>query len=195
MLVILGLNVRGRGHIPTKGPCIIIANHNSHLDTLVLTTLLPLHLLHRVRPVAAADYFLKNRVMRWFSLNLMGIIPMKRSSINLRDPFVEVSKSLHNQEIILLYPEGTRGEPEQRQELKRGIALLAKKHPDVPIIPVFMHGLGKSLPRNESLFVPFIADVFVGQAFYWQGDRDQFMHKIRSVFAQLASQKQFPDWE
>ena len=195
MLVILGLNVRGRGHIPTKGPCIIIANHNSHLDTLVLTTLLPIHLLHRVRPVAAADYFLKNRVIRWFSLNLMGIIPMKRSSIRQRDPFVEVSKSLSNQEIILLYPEGTRGEPEQRQALKRGIALLAKKHPDVPIIPVFMHGLGKSLPRNESLFVPFIADVFVGQALYWQGDREQFMDQIHSVFAQLASQKQFPDWE
>ena len=50
-------------------------------------------------------------------------------------------------EILVLFPEGSRGEPERLTEFKRGVALLVKDNPEVPVTPVFMHGLGKSLPK------------------------------------------------
>ena len=57
---------------------------------------------------------------------------------------------------------GTRGEPERMQELKSGVAVLASKYPQVPVVPVFMHGLGKSMPKGTFIPVPFFVDVYIG---------------------------------
>ena len=65
--IVLGLNVRRNQLLPTEGPAVVVANHNSHLDALTLMTLFGMRRLAIVRPVAVADYFLKNRLLAWFS--------------------------------------------------------------------------------------------------------------------------------
>ena len=74
VLIVLGLNIRNKAGLPSEGPAVIAANHNSHLDTMVLMSLYPLTKIHRIRPVAAAEYFLVNKVLAWFSINCIGII-------------------------------------------------------------------------------------------------------------------------
>ncbi len=85
VFIVLGLNVRFRERLPLKGPAILAPNHNSHLDTMVLLSLYPLSVIHKIRPVAAADYFLKNRFFAWFSLSVIGIIPLDRSGNTERE--------------------------------------------------------------------------------------------------------------
>ena len=76
VLVAVGVNVRRPELLPRQGPAIVVANHNSHLDTAVLMTLLRWRQLEKVRPVAAADYFLRSKLLSWFSRKVIGIIPI-----------------------------------------------------------------------------------------------------------------------
>ena len=196
VLIILGMNVRHRHRLPLEGPAVIVANHNSHLDTLVLMTLFPLRCLHKLRPVAAADYFLRNRFLAWFSLKIMNIIPLERKNLRKREQlFAGVYEALDQGDLIILYPEGTRGEPEQVQKYKSGIYHLMKERPDVPIYPIFTHGLGKALPKGDFVLVPFFCDVFVGQPFYWQKDRRAFMNELQKKMELLASEGDFAAWD
>ncbi len=194
VLVVLGLNVRHRERLPATGPAILVGNHNSHLDTMVLFTLLPLRLLPRVRAAAAMDYFLRNRLMAWFALNIVGIVPVARRGAGGDDPLAGCSAALERGDVLIFFPEGTRGEPEHMAPFKRGIARLAERHPDIPVIPVYMHGLGKALPRGDFLLVPFFCDVFVGEPVTGE-NRNEFMDALDARMHALAAEGGFPPWE
>ena len=187
-------------NVPKEGPAILVANHNSHLDTMVLMTLLPARLLPRVRPVAAADYFLRNRLMAWFSLEIIGILPVSRAGRKPgTDPLAEANAALERGEVVILFPEGTRGEPESLAGLKTGVAHLALAHPEAPLVPVFMHGLGKSLPKGGLVPVPFFCDVFVGEPLHggderWGGDPHRLRDGLEERLRELAEEGTFPEW-
>lgn len=195
VLIVLGLNVRRRELLPEDGPAILAANHNSHLDTLVLMTVLPLRLLPKLRPVAAIDYFLGNRLLAWFALNIIGIIPLSRKPQRGVDPLAACSEALGRGDILILFPEGSRGEPERLGRYKTGIAHLAERSPQVPVIPIFIHGAGKALPKGEAVLVPFFCDVFVGEPICWYGDRSEFMASLETISNKLANEGAFPAWD
>ena len=194
--VLLGLNVRRRELLPKKGPAIIVANHNSHLDTRVLMSLFALRRLPNVRPIAAADYFLKTKAMAWFATSLIGIIPMERGKASRDfDPLKPCCDALDRKDIIILFPEGTRGEPEKLSQFKKGVAHLTERYPAVPVTPVFLHGLGKALPKDDCIFVPFFCDVLVGEPMVHQTDKVGFMNTLNARFKALADEGHFSAWD
>ncbi len=192
----LGVNVRHRRRLPSRGPALVVANHNSHLDALVLMSLFPTRRLPMVRPVGAADYFFRNALLSWFSRTILGIIPLDRSGGKSRQEILApVLDALAEDRIVIFFPEGTRGDPERAKPLKSGVAFLAETFPEVPVYPVFMHGLGKALPKGEALLVPFFCDVFVGEPFSWTGTKEGFMAELGERMARLAEEGKFPAWE
>lgn len=187
LMLVLGINIKNRHNLPKEGPMIIVANHNSHMDTIVLMALFPLRILHQVRPVAAADYWLKNKAISWFSTYVVNIIPIDRQRKDkISDPLAPIEEALKNGSIAIIFPEGSRGQPEQLSEFKSGIAHLSRRCPDVPVVPVFMRGMGKTLPRGTGLFLPFFCDVIFGQSFTWNGSKQAFMKRIMHQFKLLA---------
>ena len=105
------------------------------------------------------------------------------------------SAALERGDILILFPEGSRGEPEQLDAFKTGVAHLAKRYPAAAVTPVFLHGLGKALPRGTWLLVPFFCDVFVGEALAWTGERASFMAALEQRTAALAAEGHFPAWD
>lgn len=186
--LLLGLNIYSAQRLPARGPAILAANHNSHLDTLVLMALYPLSQLHRVRPVAAADYFLRNRFTSWLSLNVIGIIPLDREGqVDKEKVFDLCQQALANDEILLLFPEGSRGEAEKLQPLRKGIYHLARSHPGTKVVPIAMHGLGRALPKGGSMVVPFNCDVAIGEALLPGEDSNVFMQELQTSLEGLLA--------
>ena len=189
VLIISGVHVLGKEKLPSEGPCIIAANHNSHLDTMVLMSIFPLSKINQVKPVAAADYFMKNRYFAWFSQNVIGIIPLKRRPTKEEGhPLLGVTKALKNGDIVIVFPEGSRGVPEEMGTFKTGIAHLAKEFPSIPVVPIYIHGAGKALPKGEALFVPFIIDVNIGEALYYHDENNKvFTQRLEKSIIELES--------
>jgi 1-acyl-sn-glycerol-3-phosphate acyltransferase len=194
--IVIGLRYQNTPILPKGGPAILIANHNSHLDTMVLISLLPLKILHKVQPVAAADYFLKNKFMAWFALNIIGILPIERQGKDKTvNPIEQCAKALDSGKILIFFPEGSRGEPEKMTDLKYGVVKLAERCPKVPLYPIYMHGLGKTLPKGDALFVPFFCDVVFSEPMTYDVNGEGFYDDVKTRFEELQDSVKLPKWD
>jgi 1-acyl-sn-glycerol-3-phosphate acyltransferase len=186
--VFTGADIVGREKLPLKGPAILVANHSSHVDTVLLLTIYPSRALDHVRPAAAADYFLRGRLMTWFSRNILAIVPVARDRAGSgEDVLAPAREALAAGDIVLIFPEGTRGDGEEMSKLKSGVARLAAAFPDAPVTPIWLQGAGRVLPKGAHVPVPLNCTVLVGDAIRWAGDRAAFMEEMRVALEALRA--------
>ena len=185
-----GADVVRREKLPTRGPAIVVANHNSHIDTLLMLALFSPQALMRVRPAAAADYFLADPVVGWFSRNIIGIVPVERGKAGEGvDVLAPAREALARGDILLIFPEGTRGAAgEDLAPLKSGVARLAAAAPDVPVIPVWIQGAGRVLAKGEHVPVPLTCCALVGDPIHWKGERAAFMAELKAALEALKAE-------
>jgi 1-acyl-sn-glycerol-3-phosphate acyltransferase len=194
--LMFGLNKVGAQNLPTQGPAIIVANHNSHVDTLVLLCIFPSRLIGRLRPVAAADHFLGDPVSSWFSRRVVGIIPLKRSgAVKGEDVLAQAKEALNDGDILIVFPEGTRGAPEEIGAFKAGVARLAEAAPDAPIVPIYIQGAGRALPRGSKIPVPFDITIVIGEPLRFAGSRPELIVQLRDRIDALKSLAPPLKWE
>jgi 1-acyl-sn-glycerol-3-phosphate acyltransferase len=181
-----GCDVIGRERLPAAGPAIVIANHTSHVDTLLLLTIFPTRLVDRVRPVAAADYFLRGPLIGWFSRSLVGIVPVVRANTLHEDVLAPARAALAAGDIVIVFPEGTRGPAtDALGPLKSGVARLAEAFPQAPVTPVWIEGAGRVLPKGALLPAPMNCTALVGEPIVWDGDKATFMEALRASLETL----------
>lgn len=193
--IFTGADIVGRERLPLKGPAILVANHASHVDTILMLTLYPSRGLDRVRPAAAADYFLRGGLISWFSNTIIGIVPVARDKAGTGvDVLAPVREALKAGDIVLIFPEGTRGDGEAMSDLKSGVARLAADVPEAPVIPIWLQGAGRVLPKGGFVPVPMNCTVLVGEPLHWQGDRAAFMAELRERLEDLHAKAPPQRW-
>lgn len=164
--IIIGLKYYNQETLSKRKQFVLIANHNSHMDTMAIMSSMPARYIHRVHPVAAEDFFggsrFKELLMR-YTVNAT-LIPRKRASSESDvDPIEVMSHLLEKGRSLILYPEGSRGKPGIMSDFKKGIAYLIQKNPTIDVIPVYLDGLHKTLPKGKNLILPYNCKIIFGE--------------------------------
>jgi 1-acyl-sn-glycerol-3-phosphate acyltransferase len=151
----------GRENLPLDRPFVMIANHASHLDTICLLSALPLSRLSQAFPAAAKDYFCKSALRKLVATVFVNAIPFERHLA----PWHSLSACayvLEKGNILILFPEGTRGSEDEPGEFKPGVALITAGR-DIPIVPCHLAGTREALPRGAWIPWPGALRLTIGK--------------------------------
>lgn len=138
-------NIRcgGRDKVPASGGGLMLSNHQSNLDPV----LVGLACDRRLNYVARKSLF-KFAPFRWL-INSLDAIPIDREGTGL-EGLKETLKRLKRGEIVLLFPEGTRTLDGEVQPMKPGFTAVARRS-RLPLFPVAMDGAWHAWPRQRKL--------------------------------------------
>ncbi len=135
------LDVTGREHLPWRGPAVIVANHASLIDILVV-----FGLFRPFKWVSKAENF-KIPFVGW-NMHLNGYVSLVRGDReSVIAMLAQCSRLIARGNAVLFFPEGTRSQDGLLRPFKDGAFELAIQH-QIPLIPVAVHGTAKALPKH-----------------------------------------------
>jgi 1-acyl-sn-glycerol-3-phosphate acyltransferase len=135
------LRVEGLVHIPKEGGAVLVSNHQSFVDILILGGCMPRHIAFVARDTLAE--------WRWLAyiMRQCGAVLVRRGTSDRR-AMRGMADHLERGDIVVIYPEGTRTRDGSLQVFKGG-ALLAARMAGVPIIPCGIRGAFEAWPRGR----------------------------------------------
>jgi len=135
----------GKGHVPVSGPVLLVSNHQSHLDPVLVGVACPRQLKYLAR-----------QGLFFFPFNLwirsLGAVPIdrERGAIGGIRTTLELLK---NDNAVLVFPEGSRTDDGKLRPLLPGFCLLARRS-EATIVPVALDGAFDALPRGSHFARP-----------------------------------------
>lgn len=152
------IRVSGKENIPKSGGFIIASNHVSYLDPVAVGVACPRRLSYMAR-----HNLFKYRLSAWF-LNCLGVFPVKRGSADI-SALKEAIRRVKAGKGLLLFPEGTRQTGGKLGTPEPGAGFIAAQG-GVPIIPAFVSGTEKAMPRGAKFFKPAVVTVHFGKQIF-----------------------------
>jgi 1-acyl-sn-glycerol-3-phosphate acyltransferase len=150
------LTVHHPENLPRTFPFVLIANHSSHLDALVLTAALPWHLRAGTCPLAAGDVFFESPFRGALAAGLLNALPVWRRRHSGRS-FQELRRRLLEGDCgYVLFPEGTRSRDGRMTPFKPGVGMLVTSTA-VPVVPCYLDGCyaafspGSAIPHRQRI--------------------------------------------
>jgi 1-acyl-sn-glycerol-3-phosphate acyltransferase len=185
--ILSGANVRWIDCQPDTCQRVYFANHTSHLDALVLWSCLPKDIRAVTRAVAAKDYWERGPVRRHIAQSF-NVLLIDRKEIKVhQSPVQLMMREMGNRYSLIVFPEGGRNTNEDLNEFKSGLYYLAKKRPELELVPVFMQNLNRVLPRGEYLPVPLLSCITIGPPMWLEvGEaKANFLERARQAVRRL----------
>jgi len=150
------IEISGAERLPSSAPFVIVANHSSHLDVLVLATALPLRLRSQVIPLAAGDTFFETPAAAALATSMMNALPMWRKNCGHHAIEALRHRLISEPCGYILFPEGTRSRTGEMGPFRHGIGMLVAAS-NVPVVPCHLRGTfeamgpGRKWPRRARI--------------------------------------------
>jgi len=186
--LITGAQGHWKGVPPKAEQRIYFANHQSHLDWVLIWATLPADLRAQTRPIAAADYWTKTPLKHWLTREVFRAVYVDRErKEGGPDPLEPLVAALEQGDSLVIFPEGTRSNKGMPQDFKSGIFRLAKQFPNVQLIPCWIDNVQRVMPKGEVVPVPILCTVTFGAPCNLQPDepKAEFLARARDAVIAL----------
>jgi 1-acyl-sn-glycerol-3-phosphate acyltransferase len=154
--------VAGSEYLP-EPPFVLIANHASHLDTIMLATRMRLRFAHLIHPLAAGDTFFDDPASSMFAATALNALPVWRGRTRRAEIAALRARLVDERCIFILFPEGTRTRTGAMAPFKPGLGALVAGL-DVAVVPAWLDGCFAALPPQRKFPRPLPIAVRFGPA-------------------------------
>jgi 1-acyl-sn-glycerol-3-phosphate acyltransferase len=181
--LITGAQGHWKGCPPSADQRIYFANHQSHLDWVLIWASLPGELRRKTRPIAAKDYWTASPFKHWLTREVFNAVYVARQRTDDQDPLEPLVEALKNGDSLVIFPEGTRSNKGDPMPFKSGLFHLAEQFPDVQLVPAWIDNVQRVMPKGEVVPVPILCTVTFGTPMHLEQDEDKrlFLDRARSA--------------
>jgi 1-acyl-sn-glycerol-3-phosphate acyltransferase len=185
--LVTGAQGHWTGSPPKAEQRIYFANHQSHLDWVLIWAALPQELRTRTRPIAARDYWTKTALKHWITREVFNAVYVSRERSADQDPLEPLVQALAGGDSLVIFPEGTRSLKGEPLPFKSGLYHLARQFPDVVLVPVWIANVQRVMPKGEVVPVPILCTATFGAPIALQPGEDKapFLERARAAVLAL----------
>ncbi|MBT9596866.1 MAG: 1-acyl-sn-glycerol-3-phosphate acyltransferase [Vitreoscilla sp.] len=185
--LITGAQGHWKGCPPEALQRIYFANHQSHLDWVLIWAALPSELRARTRPIAARDYWTASPFKHWLTREVFNAVYVNRQRTDDQDPLEPLTQALQAGDSLVIFPEGTRNQTGEPQAFKSGLFHLAEAFPQVQLVPAWIDNVQRVMPKGEVVPVPILCTVTFGAPLSLRAGEDKrdFLDRARDAVVAL----------
>jgi 1-acyl-sn-glycerol-3-phosphate acyltransferase len=187
--LLTGAQARWLGCGPADRQRVYFANHTSHLDFVLIWSVLPARLRRKTRPVAAGDYWSRGAFRRYLIHRVFRGVLVTRGRVDRADhPIEAMCRAADDGASLIVFPEGTRGPGTGVQPFKSGLYHLARARPELEIVPVWIDNSYRVLPKGLPLPVPLLCSVAFGAPLRLEDGepKPEFLSRMRQQVIELG---------